>query len=241
MIYVIIFIISIIITAKILNVINRNTFGTTGAYMRRRFIVWVIVFMILGAIANEIGLINNSNDEKDAPKENESAVEQMDGTTEFVEDVEESEPENNIEQGTDAEPITEEQIDSNILVLDDYIEYGQTAQQMAQSLADNGIEMFYYEDYESYGTNDGSVLIYDDLMGTTISVIKSDEVKCSLLGLTTDMTLEEAESALLSSGAIDTTLSDDVGVRRFNLDGIIVVIGLEGDSISITCTSEVRY
>ena len=58
--YVIIFIISIIITAKILNVINKNTFGTTGAYVRRAFLVWVIVFLILGAIANEIGLIHTS-------------------------------------------------------------------------------------------------------------------------------------------------------------------------------------
>ena len=44
---IIILIVSIVITSKICNVINRNTIGTTGAYAKRGFIVFVIVFFAL--------------------------------------------------------------------------------------------------------------------------------------------------------------------------------------------------
>lgn len=50
----IILILSIVIAASICKVINQNTFGTTGAYVKRFFIVWLIVFFILMAIAGKL-------------------------------------------------------------------------------------------------------------------------------------------------------------------------------------------
>lgn len=54
MLEVIMFILSIIITVKICNVINQNTIGTTRAYFKRGFIVWIIVFWILVSIWGKI-------------------------------------------------------------------------------------------------------------------------------------------------------------------------------------------
>lgn len=45
------FIISVILTSMICKVINRNTIGTTGAYAKRTFTVWVVcLFILLGTI-----------------------------------------------------------------------------------------------------------------------------------------------------------------------------------------------
>lgn len=44
---VIILILSIVIAGGICKVINQNTIGTTGAYLKRAFIVWVITFFVL--------------------------------------------------------------------------------------------------------------------------------------------------------------------------------------------------
>ena len=44
---VVIFVLSVVIAAKICKIINRNTIGTTGAYIIRGFVVWVIVFFAL--------------------------------------------------------------------------------------------------------------------------------------------------------------------------------------------------
>jgi len=233
MIYVIILIISIIITVIILNVINKNTFGTTGAYIRRAFLVWVIVFFILGAIANEIGLIHTSSNDKEAKVENNVSSEETEASSDYVESVDVSET-------TETMMKTEIAEAGNGIILESYITFGQNAEEMAQALADNGIDMYYYEDYEEYGTNDASITIKDVDTGTSICDLKSEEIKCSLLGVSPDMTLEEAEKLLLSSGATDETLSDDVGVRRYVLDGMKILIGLEGDSISIECISEVN-
>lgn len=54
---VIIVILSFIISYKICKVINRNTIGTTHAYLSRAIFVWAIVLGILAGIANKIGLI----------------------------------------------------------------------------------------------------------------------------------------------------------------------------------------
>lgn len=44
---VIITILSIVIAVGICKVINRNTIGTTGAYIKRGFTVWVITWFVL--------------------------------------------------------------------------------------------------------------------------------------------------------------------------------------------------
>ena len=46
----IIFIASFVIAAVICNVINKNTIGTTGAYVKRYIVVWFITLMVLLAI-----------------------------------------------------------------------------------------------------------------------------------------------------------------------------------------------
>ena len=47
---IIILILSIIVAAYICKIINRNTIGTTWAYVRRFIIVWVIVMILLWGI-----------------------------------------------------------------------------------------------------------------------------------------------------------------------------------------------
>lgn len=56
MLGIIIVIISIVITAAICKLINRNTIGTTSAYAKRFFCVWCVVILLLGAAAKKIGL-----------------------------------------------------------------------------------------------------------------------------------------------------------------------------------------
>ena len=44
---IIIFILSLVIAAVICKIINQNTIGTTGAYVKRYIIVWFITLAIL--------------------------------------------------------------------------------------------------------------------------------------------------------------------------------------------------
>ena len=50
------FVATIFITWRICKVMNRNTVGTTFAYITRFFIVWVIVAAILAVIMNALSL-----------------------------------------------------------------------------------------------------------------------------------------------------------------------------------------
>lgn len=56
MIGIVVLILSVVITAFICSKINRNTVGTTFAYIRRFFLVWLIVVAILAVIVHKIGL-----------------------------------------------------------------------------------------------------------------------------------------------------------------------------------------
>lgn len=49
-IVIIAFVLSIIVTSFILKIINKNTFGTQGAYIKRALTVWFISFMVIAAI-----------------------------------------------------------------------------------------------------------------------------------------------------------------------------------------------
>lgn len=52
----IIFILSIIISAGIYKAVTENSFGTYHAYFKTAVIIWIIVFMVLCWIANSIGI-----------------------------------------------------------------------------------------------------------------------------------------------------------------------------------------
>lgn len=52
---VIIAILSIFITYKICKVMFQNTVGTTMAYAKRAFVVWIIVAAVLAGTANSLG------------------------------------------------------------------------------------------------------------------------------------------------------------------------------------------
>lgn len=54
---VIIAILSIFITYKICAIMFSNTVGTTMAYAKRGFVVWIIVVAILASIGNSLGLL----------------------------------------------------------------------------------------------------------------------------------------------------------------------------------------
>lgn len=54
---IVILVLSLIITVKVCKKINQNTIGTTQAYLKRGFTVYIIVFFILIAIANKMGLV----------------------------------------------------------------------------------------------------------------------------------------------------------------------------------------
>lgn len=46
----VVFVLSIVLTCIICSIINKNTIGTTGAYVKRALIVWVVCFFALGAL-----------------------------------------------------------------------------------------------------------------------------------------------------------------------------------------------
>lgn len=54
---VVIAILSFYLTYKICQVLFSNTVGTTMAYAKRGFVVWIIVVAILASIANSLGWI----------------------------------------------------------------------------------------------------------------------------------------------------------------------------------------
>lgn len=47
-------VVSLFITAKICEFLNRNTVGTTWAYIRRFVVVFIIVFAVLGGIIGNL-------------------------------------------------------------------------------------------------------------------------------------------------------------------------------------------
>ena len=53
----VIFILSLIIAGVICHLMNRNSIGTTYAYIKRFVIVWMIVIAVLAGISMKIGLI----------------------------------------------------------------------------------------------------------------------------------------------------------------------------------------
>ena len=50
---VVILVVSLVLAAIICSVINRNTVGTTGAYVRRFFIVFIVVAFVLTLLFSE--------------------------------------------------------------------------------------------------------------------------------------------------------------------------------------------
>ena len=46
----VVFVVSLVLAAIICKIINRNSFGTIGAYVKRFIIVWSITFVILAGI-----------------------------------------------------------------------------------------------------------------------------------------------------------------------------------------------
>lgn len=47
-------VVSLFITAKICELLNRNTVGTTWAYIRRFVVVFIIVYAVLGGIIGNL-------------------------------------------------------------------------------------------------------------------------------------------------------------------------------------------
>ncbi len=54
---IVVLILSIVITVLIGNVAFKNTIGTTGAYVKRYFVIWVITFILLATLVGKLGLI----------------------------------------------------------------------------------------------------------------------------------------------------------------------------------------
>lgn len=54
---IVVVILSILITYKICNKMNNNTIGTTTAYVKRAFCVWLIVIAVLACGCSYLGLI----------------------------------------------------------------------------------------------------------------------------------------------------------------------------------------
>lgn len=74
-VYIIIFILSIIITQKINRIISSHiVFETTNHAFRRIFAIWVISFFCLGGLANKVGLIDLNNEKTSA---NQSSVQEV--------------------------------------------------------------------------------------------------------------------------------------------------------------------
>jgi len=54
---IIIMIVATVLARAVLRRINRNTFGTTGAYIRRAVFVWMICLYVVGFVCTRLGLL----------------------------------------------------------------------------------------------------------------------------------------------------------------------------------------
>lgn len=107
-----------------------------------------------------------------------------------------------------------------IIELTNYVYAYETADEMGQTLQENGFDVVLDESGD-YKSSDGSMWIYNtDLGGCQIVLTPaSSGTIYGIYGLYCGMTEEEAEDVLLQLGAEDVTFEDDVAVLRYVIDG----------------------
>lgn len=114
--------------------------------------------------------------------------------------------------GINQEESIKTQIDLNA-----YFNEADTADRMAELLSYDGYDIVYLEDYDGYGLADESLILQNYDIGTCIMAEYSEETIVSLMGINTDMSLEEADDTLINyMGAVITPLSYE-GATTYNL------------------------
>ncbi len=112
----------------------------------------------------------------------------------------------------------ESEMEKTKIDLDAYITIADTADTMAELLLNEGYDIVYLEDYDGYGLSDGSLIIQNYDIGTCIIAENSEETTIFLMGINTDMSLEEADYELTNNlGAVITPLSYE-GALTYNLN-----------------------
>lgn len=130
-----------------------------------------------------------------------------------------------------------ELIVGDIIPLEEYITYDQTADEMAASLSAVGLPVQYMEEYGEIGSLDRSLIILNtDAGGCEINISYSDSTLYSVCGINPGMSLQEANEILLANGAVDATRPDDTVAWRYTIDGkySLTMFGASEDKIDIS-------
>lgn len=102
--------------------------------------------------------------------------------------------------------------------VNDYISQGKTAGAMAEEMINTGYDIVYLENYDAYGFAEENLIMQNYDIGVYICAEYSESATISFAGLTTDMSLREADSYLIDSlGAEDISLPDD-NAWRYKID-----------------------
>lgn len=103
------------------------------------------------------------------------------------------------------------------IYIDDYFSEANTADRMAELLSYDGYDIVYLENYDRYGLADESLILQNYDIGTCIIAEYSEKTTVYLMGINTDMSLEEADNTLINyMGAVNTPLSYE-GATTYNL------------------------
>lgn len=151
-------------------------------------------------------------------------------------DDEEYEDKNPLNEDAEQSGAVSDQI-GGIVSLEDYISYSQTADEMVDSLFSAGLPVQYWEEYDSFGSEDGSLKIFNtDMGGCQINITYSDDILYSVCGINPAMSLEEADEILLANGAVDATRPDDTVAWRYTIDGrySLTMYGSSNNTIEIS-------
>lgn len=98
-----------------------------------------------------------------------------------------------------------------------YFNEADTADRMAELLSYDGYDIVFLEDYDGYGLADESLILQNYDIGTCITAEYSEETTVFLMGINTDMSLEEADDTLINyMGAVNTPLFYE-GATMYNL------------------------
>ncbi len=124
-----------------------------------------------------------------------------------------------------------------IVPLEDYVSYSQTADEMVDALSMAGLPVYYWEEDDSFGSDDGCLSIMNtDAGGCRINISYSENLLYSVCGINPDMSLYEADEILLANGAVDATRPDDTAAWRYTIDGkySLTIYGSYNDTIDIS-------
>lgn len=169
------------------------------------------VLIVLISIVGIKATFGKNNDESSKRSDNVVVNDNEDVTEEDIEDDDESDYYSNETDSQYSNHAEKKRIEIN-----DYWCY-QSADDLAEAMKNAGIEIVYLENHDGYGFLDESLIMKNYDTGISIIMEPSDNVVLSFFGISTDMSLEQADKELNRLGAEEFTYPDD-HARRYKLN-----------------------